>query len=180
MFNRDIPTITYLVRHLLRGVLFGIPIGITYLDRIGSIAKVDGVSMQPTLNPDSWGNDFVYLNHWAIHTQGIQRGEIVAVKSPKKPNETLIKRVVGLPGDVICTRGNCGDVLQIPEGHCWIEGDHTGYSLDSTTFGPISLGLVTAKATCIVWPPRRWQFLNRATLTHKFQLFVAKDHMHKI
>ncbi|XP_033328917.2 mitochondrial inner membrane protease subunit 2 [Megalopta genalis] len=180
MVKRDILSVSFIVRSLLRGVLFGIPIGITFVDRIGSVAKVDGVSMQPTLNPDTWKSDYVFLNHWIIHTKGIRRGEIVAVTSPKRPNETLIKRVVGLPGDIICTHGNCGNVLQIPEGHCWIEGDHTGYSLDSTTFGPVSLGLITAKATCIVWPPERWQFLNCATLTHKFQLYLARDQLHKI
>ena len=50
--------------------------------------------------------------------------------------------------------------IRVPEGHCWVEGDHTGHSMDSNSFGPVSLGLVTAKASCIVWPPRRWQTLK--------------------
>ncbi|XP_031847195.1 mitochondrial inner membrane protease subunit 2 [Nomia melanderi] len=174
MVNREV-TGTYKVRHLVRGILCGIPIAVTILDRIGYIAKVDGISMQPTLNPDTWIHDYVFLNHWALQSEGIQRGEVVALISPKRPNETLIKRVVGLPGDIICSRGSYGQILKVPEGHCWVEGDHTGCSLDSTTFGPVSLGLITAKATCIVWPPKRWQFLNRTTLNHKFQLYLARD-----
>lgn len=50
--------------------------------------------------------------------------------------------------------------IRVPEGHCWVEGDHTGSSMDSNSFGPVSLGLITARATCIVWPPSRWQYLQ--------------------
>jgi len=31
--------------------------------------------------------------------------------------------------------------------------------MDSNSFGPVSLGLMTARATYIVWPPERWQKL---------------------
>ncbi|XP_053983094.1 mitochondrial inner membrane protease subunit 2 [Hylaeus volcanicus] len=151
------------VRQFFRSVLIGIPIGITFLDTIGYIAKVEGISMQPTLNPDIKHCDYVFLSRWAVRSQNIQRGEIVAVISPKVPSQTLIKRVVGLSGDVISTHGYRTDVLKIPQGHCWVEGDHTGHSMDSNSFGPISLGLITAKATFIVWPPSRWQYLHPFT-----------------
>lgn len=55
------------------------------------------------------------------------------------------------------TRGYKSEIVRIPDGHCWVEGDHAGHSMDSNSFGPVSLGLVTAKATFIVWPPSRWQ-----------------------
>ncbi|XP_017889187.1 mitochondrial inner membrane protease subunit 2 isoform X2 [Ceratina calcarata] len=64
------------VRHFLAGILIGIPIGITFLDTVGYIAKVEGVSMQPTLNPDERHPDYVFLNRRAVRTQDIQRGEI--------------------------------------------------------------------------------------------------------
>lgn len=48
----------------------------------------------------------------------------------------------------------------MPKEQCWVEGDNIGYSMDSNTFGPIPWNKITAKATCIVWPPRRWQTLN--------------------
>lgn len=60
-------------------------------------------------------------------------------------------------GDIVSTLSYKKEVIKIPEGHCWIEGDNTGHSLDSNNFGPVSLGLVTAKASYIVWPPSRWQ-----------------------
>lgn len=38
------------------------------------------------------------------------------------------------------------DVMQIPEGHCYVAGDNLKYSRDSRMFGPLPLGLVKAKA----------------------------------
>lgn len=146
----------------LRSVLLGIPVGITFLDTVGYVAKVEGISMQPALNPDLTNPDYVFLNRWAVRGHEIQRGEIVSVISPKVPNQTIIKRVIGLAGDILHTRGYKTDYLQIPDGHCWLEGDHAGRSMDSNIFGPVSLGLITAKATCIVWPPSRWQYLEPA------------------
>lgn len=30
------------------------------------------------------------------------------------------------------------DVIRVPEGNCWVEGDNKASSLDSRTFGPVS------------------------------------------
>lgn len=140
----------------LKAALFGIPLGITFVDTVGYVARVDGVSMQPALNPAS-SSDYVFLNRWYIKFSEVSRGDVVALTSPKDPDQKLIKRVVGLEGDIINTYGYKKPFVRIPEGHCWIEGDHTGHSMDSNLFGPISLGLITAKASAIVWPPSRWQ-----------------------
>lgn len=82
----------------------------------------------------------------------------MSLVSPKNRKQMIIKRVTALEGDIVESSKE-HRYYKIPNGHCWIEGDHHGHSLDSKSFGPISLGLVVAKATCIVWPPERWQFL---------------------
>lgn len=69
--------------------------------------------MQPVLNPDLRYPDYVFLNRWVIRNQNIQRGDIVCAISPKVPNQTLIKRVVGLAGDVVNTRGYKLNVLEV-------------------------------------------------------------------
>lgn len=148
------------IPNFFKSVLYGIPVGITVVDIVGYIARVDGVSMQPALNPDKNQRDYVYLNRWAVKGYEIERGDIISLISPKDPSQKIIKRVIGLEGDVIATLRYKKDIVRIPEGHCWIEGDHTGHSMDSNNFGPVSLGLITAKATCIVWPPSRWQFIQ--------------------
>lgn len=150
-----------------RSVVFGVPIGITFLDTIGYVARVEGVSMQPVLNPESRNTDYVFLSRWAVRDYKVKRGDVISVVSPKDPHQKIIKRVVGLQGDIVSTLGYKNQYVKVPEGHCWIEGDHTGHTLDSNTFGPVSLGLVNAKAVAIVWPPRRWQPLEGKLPAHR-------------
>lgn len=57
--------------------------------------------------------------------------------SPLNHKETHIKRIIALPGEWIGAHHNY-DVLKIPEGHCWVEGDNAASSLDSKSFGPVS------------------------------------------
>ncbi|XP_068084769.1 mitochondrial inner membrane protease subunit 2 [Anabrus simplex] len=147
-------------RFLLRSLFVGVPVGVTFFDCFGYVARVEGISMQPALNPDASDADYVLLNRWSVRTLDVCRGDVISLISPKDPDQKIIKRIVGLEGDIIKTIGYKRPFIRIPQGHCWVEGDHTGHSLDSNTFGPVSLGLVTAKATCIVWPPHRWQNLT--------------------
>ncbi|OXU24896.1 hypothetical protein TSAR_010639 [Trichomalopsis sarcophagae] len=144
----------------LRSIIIGVPVGFLFFNQVGYVARVEGVSMQPALNPDLEQEDYVFLNRWVVRDKNIRRGDIVTFKSPKFPNQKLIKRVIGLSGDVIHTIGYRKQILQVPDEQCWVEGDHTGHSMDSNTFGPIPLDIITAKATCIVWPPSRWQNLD--------------------
>lgn len=143
----------------LKSIAVGLPVGVTIIDVFGYVARVDGVSMQPSLNPDSV-TDYVFLNKWAVRVYEVSRGDVVALFSPRDPDQTLIKRIVGLEGDIINTLGYKKRFVRVPEGHCWVEGDHIGHSLDSNFFGPVSVALITAKASAIVWPPERWRFIE--------------------
>lgn len=143
----------------MKAVVFGVPVGITFVDVVGYVARVDGTSMQPALNPASI-TDYVFLNRWSVRFYEVARGDVVALTSPKDPDQKLIKRIVGLEGDIINTHNYKSPFVRVPEGHCWVEGDHTGHSMDSNLFGPVSIGLITAKATAIVWPPNRWQSIK--------------------
>lgn len=84
----------------IKNIIIGLPIGITFLDSVGYIARVDGISMQPALNPDITSTDYVFLNRWAVRSLEIERGDIVSLISPKDPGQKLIKRVVGIQGEV--------------------------------------------------------------------------------
>lgn len=147
-------------RILLNCIISGIPIGIAFVDVVGYIARVDGTSMQPSLNPDSI-TDYVFLNRWAINHNTVERGDVVSLISPKNPDHRIIKRVIGIQGDIIKPVSINSELIHVPKGYCWVEGDHSGHSMDSNHFGPVSLGLVTAKATAIVWPPQRRQRVNK-------------------
>lgn len=83
--------------------------------------------MQPALNPDTRvSSDYVFLSRWAVHSYDVERGDIVSLISPKDPDQKIIKRVVAFQGDVVSTLGYKKPIVRIPEGHCWVEGDHTG------------------------------------------------------
>lgn len=160
-------------KSFFKSVLFGIPVGITFLDTVGYVARVEGISMQPVLNPESKNTDYVFLSRWAVSDYEVKRGDIISLVSPKDPNQKIIKRVIALAGDVVNTLGYQNQYVKVPEGHCWVEGDHTGHTLDSNTFGPVSLGLINAKAVCIVWPPARWQSLEAKLPENRKPLSVA-------
>lgn len=59
---------------------------------------VVGRSMQPTLNPKGeFKSDIVYVNRFASYT----RGDIVVIKQPDEEHKYIIKRIIGIEGDLI-------------------------------------------------------------------------------
>lgn len=96
----------------------------------------------------------------------MERGDIVSFISPKDPNQRLIKRVVALAGDTVQTLGYKDKYVKVKPGHFWVEGDHVANSLDSNTFGQIPLGLLTAKATSVIYPIECRRKLESRPLRH--------------
>ncbi|XP_076187024.1 mitochondrial inner membrane protease subunit 2 isoform X2 [Aptenodytes patagonicus] len=127
------------VKAFFKGFFVAVPVTVTFLDRVACVARVEGASMQPSLNPGGrQASDVVLLNHWSIRNYDVQRGDIVS----------------------LVTIGYKKKYVKVPHGHIWVEGDHHGHSFDSNAFGPVSLGLLHARATHILWPPQRWQKLQ--------------------
>uniref|UniRef100_A0A1E1WXG7 Mitochondrial inner membrane protease subunit n=1 Tax=Amblyomma aureolatum TaxID=187763 RepID=A0A1E1WXG7_9ACAR len=142
---------------VLRRAALGLPVAVAFVDCVAYVAKVEGVSMQPELNPEPEAfSDYVLLNRWASRSYELQRGEVVAIKSPRDPSQRLIKRVVALEGDTVRTLGYRERLVTVPRGHCWLEGDNHAQSFDSNRFGPVAMGLLVARASHRVWPPSRW------------------------
>lgn len=69
--------------------------------------RVDGTSMEPTLHDKNLG----FSNVFQVKTGSIERFDIVVV-GVKGQNKNLVKRVIGLPGDVIYYQD---DVLYVNE-----------------------------------------------------------------
>ncbi|XP_032809978.2 mitochondrial inner membrane protease subunit 2 isoform X2 [Petromyzon marinus] len=96
-----------------------------------------------------------------------------AKRSPRDPGQKMIKRVIALEGDIIRTLSYRNRYVRVPEGHCWVEGDHHGQSLDSNSFGPVSVGLLHARASHVVWPPNRWRRLQRDVPPNRDPIYVS-------
>lgn len=79
-------------------------------------------------------------------------------RSPANPEHIAIKRVIALPGDRVMTREPCPRPSQIvPFNHVWLEGDADDprKSLDSNTYGPVSINLITGSVVAVLYPRMR-------------------------
>lgn len=86
----------------------------------------------------------------------LARGELVVLDSPRVPNGQICKRIIGLPGDIVCVdpsgeRGMSTEHCLIPKGHIWIAGDNAAASLDSRDYGPVPIALVRSRVFAKVW-----------------------------
>ncbi len=121
--------------------------------------------MMPTL-ADS--GEIVVEDRWSIrwNPTGIARGDLITLYSPLDPSRIICKRVIGLPGDVVCVdptgqKAPSTEHVVIPKGHLWISGDNAAMSRDSRDYGPVSMSLVRAKLRA------RVRFFDRtSTITH--------------
>lgn len=139
-------------------------------------------SMEPTLHK----GDRVLVNKLSYQFNDVGRGDVVVFKRPEAARssnpdddiEDLIKRVVGLPGDVLKTvdgevyvndeplpedylpegtrtvmpSGQDMPPTTIPEGHYFMMGDNRGNSQDSRYFGAIDGDLIVGRAFVRIYP----------------------------
>ncbi|MDP1820289.1 MAG: signal peptidase I [Acidimicrobiales bacterium] len=140
---------------------------------------IPSASMEPTLEK----GDRVLVNKLSYDLHDVNRGDIVVFELPTDkvgPDgiTDLIKRVIGLPGDVIETRDGIvyinGKRLEepylsdgvttdsppierkkVPEGHVFVMGDNRDNSADSryANRGPIPIDTIVGRAFIQVWPP---------------------------
>ena len=107
--------------------------------------------------------DWVWVNCWR---RSVDRGDLLIYISPKDPDEFLIKRVIALENDLVQTDGRWAeetgrdDLVRIPRGHVWMQGDNLSNTVDSNKYGPVCLSLTIGVATHIVWPPSRMSKIN--------------------
>ncbi|TEB39181.1 signal peptidase I family protein [Coprinellus micaceus] len=115
-----------------------------------------GPSMLPTLANEG---EIVVVDRLSrnLNPYNIRRGELLILLSPLDSTRTICKRVVGLPGDIVCVdpTGQAApstEHVKIPRGHIWIAGDNADASRDSRTYGPVPIGLVQGKLRARLWP----------------------------
>lgn len=104
--------------------------------------------MAPTLEPGDWAV--------AVAVSDPRRGDVVVVEHPERPGFEIVKRISGVPGDLVVDGTTLG-----PDRY-WVEGDDPRWSTDSRRFGPVPRERVTARVLLVYWPPARLQVLRRA------------------
>jgi len=131
--------------------------------------QIPSSSMEPTLQ--------IGDRLWAKRLPSFQRGDIVVFRPPDAPELDYIKRVVGLPGELVEVRGTkvlingrklvqTGPVwrgggvrdfgpFRIPAGHLFLMGDNRDNSRDSRYFGPVPVKSIFGRAYKLYWPFNR-------------------------
>lgn len=149
------------MRHA-KQLAFLLPVTITFNDLVGSVLRIDGSSMQPTLNADPYVSDWCFVEKVSYKwLRKYERGDVAVFWAPDSPHQQLVKRMVAVEFDVVWDSEKNAPV-KIPQGRCWVEGDNQEHSGDSRTmYGPVHLGLLEGRVTHIVWPPWRIQAIPR-------------------
>jgi signal peptidase I len=102
--------------------------------------EVAGASMEPALYP----GDYLV----ATKSGAIRRGGLVVVARPAEPGFELVKRVAGVPGDVI-------DGRLLESNEYWVVGETLARSTDSRTFGAVTRAQIKGVVRLRYWPPLR-------------------------
>jgi signal peptidase I len=148
------------------------------INAVSARVRVDGFSMRPTLQD----GEYILVNKLAYKTGQPTRGDIVVFIFPVNPQEDLIKRVIGLPGETVSVHNGVvsingvplkepyiasppaydGDWI-VPEGQLFVLGDNRNDSRDSHQWGLLPVENVIGRAVLIYWPPPEWQVINQKT-----------------
>jgi signal peptidase I len=150
------------------------------INAVSARVRVDGFSMRPTLED----GEFILVNRLAYKLGDPKRGEIIVFRSPVVPDEDLIKRVIGLPGDEIEVRDGAvyvnGSPLdepyiaaspiysgkwQVVDGFLFVLGDNRNDSSDSHSWGLVPMANVVGRSILIYWPFAEWGMLNHNIIT---------------
>jgi signal peptidase I len=161
-------------RDLVETVLMAL-ILFVILNTITSRVKVFNVSMQPTLKEQ----DLLLVNKLAYRFGSPKHGDIIVFHFNGGDQDDYIKRVIGLPGDLVEIQGGVvrvnGQALtepyimdmptyngtwEVPPDELFVLGDNRNHSSDSHQWGTVKMEWVVGKALLVYWPPNKVKLLT--------------------
>jgi signal peptidase I len=132
--------------------------------------RIPSASMSPTLRP----GEHVLAEKVSSHVRSWHRGDVVVFASPVD-GELLVKRVVGIGGDLVgledgllVVNGRRIDEpytdpdaldsvyygpVRVPAGEVLVMGDNRDNSVDSRKFGPVPTSQIEGRVAAVLWPP---------------------------
>ncbi len=157
----------------------GMKVGVLLLAGWGllfNLSVVRGSSMSPGIHD----GDRIVVDHLSYVLGSAQRGDIAVLRYPVDPTVDYIKRVIGVPGDVIRIEGGAVWVngrrldepyvaaqdprtrlaTTVPADAYFVLGDNRTHSSDSREFGFVPRTHLVGKVDLRVWPPARLGLLD--------------------
>ncbi|WP_138751507.1 signal peptidase I [Paenibacillus sinopodophylli] len=167
--NRGSKSVWKEIREWTVSLGIAVVVALLFQNYVYAQSEVQNVSMQNTLV----AGQRLIEDKWSYHFHEPRHGDIVIISGPESELR-LIKRVVGLPGDVIDIREgevylndekieeqyvkgqtNAGSVAvpyTVEEGQLFVMGDNREHSMDSRSIGTIARSSIEGKAVLRIWP----------------------------
>lgn len=173
---------------LLRDIILILAVFVLFGVFIAQPVVVEGTSMIPQLENGERliVNKLVYYNFKSVDWGHLKRGDIVVFWYPDDPEESFVKRIIGLPGEVVEVRD--GKVLindkpinepyltqleikemqdfepvLVDKHYYFVMGDNRGDSSDSREWGLVPEKYIYGTAFFRYWRPSKFGFLNHGT-----------------
>lgn len=175
-------------RLLLRDLIFALMVAALVVVFIVQPVKVEGTSMLPRLHDGEriFVNKLIYYDEYRWAPK-VDRGDIVVFWFPDDPSKSYIKRVIGLPGDIVEIREGQvyinGSVLDekyldpksnltprsqapvhVKPNYYFVMGDNRDNSYDSRSWGLVPKKYVYGKALLRYWPPSAASVIHHENL----------------
>lgn len=159
-----------MIREYIEALLIAVVLAGLIIAFVAQSFLVHGSSMEPTLAE----GQRLLVDKITYRLRPPERGEIIVFHYPADPKRKFIKRVIGLPGDVVQIYGHrlylngkpidepyiAGPIfdsfgpMTVPEGHVFVLGDNRNNSDDSRfpDVGPVPLDMIVGVARVVYWP----------------------------
>ncbi len=146
--------------------------------------EVKGDSMYPNF----YNNEYVLTNLIVLRFENPKLGDVIVFKAPQDPTKDYIKRVIGVPGDIVSVKDGSvylngkqldessylkSDVktypgiflkedtpVKIPSDEYFVLGDNRMYSSDSREWGFVKKDEVIGESLFVYWPLNRMRVIN--------------------
>ena len=166
---------TRLIRELIETIAFTLLIFLVIRFAAQSF-RVDGESMEPGFHTD----EYVLVDKVTYLFHAPERGDIIVFHYPLDTTRDFIKRVIGVPGDVVSTTSSsvivdgqtlhepyisvpfnfASDKWKLGSNQFFVMGDNRNNSLDSRSWGLLDKSYIVGKVVAVYWPVTNWEFIN--------------------
>src|ERR1700676_1176723 len=176
-------SLRYEIRVWTRDLLIAIGLALVIIVFLYQPVKVEGTSMAPLLSDQ----ERIFINKFVYRFEPIERGDVVVFWYPLDRTKSFIKRVVGLPGEVVEIRQGIVYVdgaplaepyvppqyedlsdfapIRVPRDNYFVMGDHRISSNDSRVFGTVASRFIYGRAVFAYWPVDHFGSLSMTSTT---------------